>query len=835
MEKPFIAVKKKALLAFLISTLALFAIYYIYQIALQNIRLSVEELAQPNNKLSAVNELYFEINKSEKSFRELVLSESKQSLNDFIQEADMIQKKADSLGKICANNAYQITLMDSIQSFILKRNKLLLNYLNYQKKLQKNNPITKQMAQLNRLVEEEQKIEKALIRSKEEQKITYKIDTLSINQDKQSFWDKLFNRNKNVELKIGSTKKETVQSKVDTVVLQTSNEQQIALQKMLQNLSNIQQQSLQKYQHKELEILQFEKQFTLKITQLLAAIENEFLWQTQANKTKAEQTINQSISKINMLIFTFILATLLVLVLTYFDLHKIDKLSSLLAKASAKANFETQAKQRFLSHMSHEIRTPLQSIIGYTEQLFKSPNNSQEYVQIIHQSSEHLLQVVNEILDYSRIHAGKFTFDTATFWLNQTLKEVTDIVHYQAKEKGLLLEISLPQEPIPPILGDPFRLKQILLNLLSNAIKFTEKGKVSLYVKTEIIAQNLACQIQVCDTGIGIQEDRMQSIFEAFEQAIPENAYHGTGLGLSITKALIEEQGGSIKVSSKIKQGSTFEVNLQYPIAANTESKTSLAPTPILPLQGEVWLVDDDPFIRQLCLLIFQNHHIKHRCFGSAQDLIEAAWLSKPNLVFIDIRMPHMNGFELYQKLLTIWAEPTIMLALTAQALPPERSAILNHGFKDILSKPFKEQALLNALQQYLLPKEQKLAHNLREIDTTNFRKMLGNNLDLVSEMVTQFKLETKQDLNKIESHIANNEWSELSLYFHRMAGRFGQLGAHQLAQELRKVELRLDKPEAEINLIKTKELLAQTAQINEQLLDIVLFHFGVQSTSVDV
>lgn len=836
MEIKYTSIKKKTILAVVISTLALFAVYTIYQYALQNIRQSVIELAKPNSKLQVVNSLYFEINRSEKSFRELILDDSENAFKQFIIEANIIKERADSLRGICDDNLVQRSLMDSIQQLILRRNELVLDYLNFKKNLRIQNPVKKQIKKLSELVAQEQENQKALIRSKEERKISYKIDTLSISSEKQSLWDKLFNRNRNIEVKLGSTKKETVNSKIDTVVLNQDKEQSAAIQKIVSELRFIQKSNLKTDQIKELKIIKFEREFNAKMKQLLSSIEAEFLAQTETAKNQAEENINSSITRINLLMLLFFIAIVVVVFFIFSDVNKINKLNELLAKAKNKAEFESRAKQRFLSTMSHEIRTPLQTILGYTEQSIKQAEKAKELLPMVQKSGEHLLQVVNEILDYSRLNSGKFSFEKNDFEIRKTLTQLTNMLSPQAISKGLNLKMETTLDKDLWVIGDEFRLKQILLNLLGNAIKYTEKGNVILHLSQVITDEKCAFLFKISDTGVGIPSSKLNSIFEAFEQAKQENSYMGSGLGLSITKALIEEQGGSISVESELGKGSVFSFELSYPISnEREESKTDSSPVNIN-RNLEVWMIDDDSFIRNLCAIIFNQQHLKHTCFSNAQELIEAAKNSRPDVLLADIRMPNMNGFELWTELQKIWNKSVPIYALSAQVLPPEKEHILSHGFTGMISKPFKEQELLECL--HMVSKKMGSTDNpnvISSFDFSNLSKMIGNDAESMLSIIKEFQQETISDLENIELLIKDNRADALALHIHKIAGRFAQLGSKELAEMFRRIEKKLDDNTPITEIPELRYSLEKLKYNNQELLNIVFLHLGIERTSIDV
>ena len=359
-------------------------------------------------------------------------------------------------------------------------------------------------------------------------------------------------------------------------------------------------------------------------------------------------------------------------------------------------------KSVFLSNMSHEIRTPLNTIIGMSELIAAAPlpSKEREHAQIVNYASKNLLTLINEILDFSKIEAGRIVFQAQPFDLPELLQRQISLLRFPASQKDLDLELHCAEDLPQGILADPGRLSQILLNLLSNAVKFTEQGKVSLNATVHERLPNgqWLLQFAVRDTGIGIAQEELPNIFEAFKQA-GENTHlqhGGTGLGLAISKQLVELQGGRIEVDSSPEQGSEFRVFLPVGLA---ELPTALKPNTKAALQKlpsrKILLVEDNQFNQLLATELLQQlvENPQITIAENGFEAIEKASAEPFDLIFMDIKMPRMDGFAA-TKALRANGLSTPIIALTANATLEEREKCLQSGLDDYLSKPIEVDLL---------------------------------------------------------------------------------------------------------------------------------------------
>ena len=392
--------------------------------------------------------------------------------------------------------------------------------------------------------------------------------------------------------------------------------------------------------------------------------------------------------------------------------HVLEERSFALAEAKEAAEIANQTKSNFLANISHELRTPLNVILGFTQVMYRDLTltaKQKETLRIINHSGEHLLLLINDVLEVTKIESGKTDLHYSDFDLFYLLESLSDMLKLKAEDKGL--ELLFVQDKNLPryIKSDESKLRQILINLLSNAIKFTKQGMVELQVK--ILDQDEKVTnllFEVIDTGVGIEETEIKSLFEPFVQtASGIKSQQGTGLGLAISRKFAQLMGGNITVTSKLGQGSTFRVNL--PVQSVAEVPTKLRdPRRVIGLAKDqpscrILIVEDRWQNRLLLRNLLEPLRFEVREAENGEEGI-AVWQEwQPHLIFMDIQMPVMNGIDAtkYIKAHDPNSE-TIIIALTANVFNKQRSEILAAGCDDFITKPFKEEILLEKIGQHL-------------------------------------------------------------------------------------------------------------------------------------
>lgn len=397
-----------------------------------------------------------------------------------------------------------------------------------------------------------------------------------------------------------------------------------------------------------------------------------------------------------------------------------------LLQAKEAADAASRAKSEFLANMSHELRTPLNAILGFAQLMQRDQALTTEHQQnldIISRSGEHLLALINDILEMAKIEAGRVTLVPKKFDLHGLLDNLHRMLQLSADSKGL--QLVFDRHPAVPdqVITDESKLRQVLINLLGNAIKFTQQGQVTLWVRftpepdchpprhgAEGAIESGRLEVAVEDTGPGIAPEEMGKLFGAFEQTRTGlNSGQGTGLGLPISRKFVQLMGGDIQVSSQVGQGSQFcfstlvgigKPEPQGPAIGNRQNVLRLAPNqPTYRL-----LVADDSSSNRLLLvkfLTFLGFEVREACNGQEAVTLWESW--NPDLIWLDMRMPILNGYEVARHIrASATGQSTIIIALTASAFEEERQKMLMAGCNDFVRKPFRQEALAQILAQYL-------------------------------------------------------------------------------------------------------------------------------------
>ncbi|RBL90731.1 response regulator [Chitinophaga flava] len=433
--------------------------------------------------------------------------------------------------------------------------------------------------------------------------------------------------------------------------------------------------------------------------------------QTEVNRTtRLIDTSGQKAQSWGTVLVLFAcLTSLLAFLYITSRIHRQEQLIEALDESQRQEKNLAAVKDQFLANMSHEIRTPMNAVLGFTHLLQAQPLNekSKEYVNAIAGAGRNLLEIINDILDLSKIESGMMRIEATSFSLRGVLHSIDTLFRAKAEEKHLHFSIQADEEVSDLLYGDVMRLTQILVNLTSNAIKFTPEGEVNIQV-ARIWAEekNVRLLFTVRDTGIGIEAEQLDSIFDRFNQAEVSTTrkYGGTGLGLTIVKQLIELQNGFISVESKTGQGSTFKVELPYTLGEMMPEDTdNLYAENDLPIHPNIRLLvaEDNRMNQNLLRHLLSSWQLQYRVVNNGREALQALEKQVFDLVLMDIQMPEMDGYTTVTKIRKELHSNIPVIAMTAYAMEGEREKCLQMGMNDYISKPIDENMLYRMVQVY--------------------------------------------------------------------------------------------------------------------------------------
>ena len=457
-----------------------------------------------------------------------------------------------------------------------------------------------------------------------------------------------------------------------------------------------------------------------------------------------------------------------------------------------------KSKQQFLSNMSHEIRTPMNAIIGFTKVVLKTDLNEKqkEYLSAIKLSGDALIVLINDILDLAKVDSGKMSFEQVPFKLAASISAMLHVFETKIQEKNLELVTEYDTNIPKVLLGDPVRLHQIILNLVSNAIKFTSKGKIT--VRVHLLDEDEgSCTVEfaISDTGIGIDEAKIDNIFDNFQQATSGTSrlYGGTGLGLAIVKQLVEPQGGTVSVKSKIDEGSTFSFTLRF---QKTNSDAQLE-TEIVELETEtknikVLVVEDMPLNQLLMKTLLDDFGFERDIADNGKIAIEKLQTDSYDIILMDLQMPVMNGFEATEYIRNTMYSKIPIIALTADVTTVDLAKCKSVGMNDYIAKPVDERILyskiVSLVKKTSLQKVVELVIADMKESPIEIKKTKCINLDylnvrtksnpkLMMEMISIYLQQTPPLIDSMKQSVLDKDWDLLAAAAHKIIPSFSIMG----------------------------------------------------------
>lgn len=522
------------------------------------------------------------------------------------------------------------------------------------------------------------------------------------------------------------------------------------------------------------------------------------------------------------------------------ELEHREKAEQEMRLARDEADQANNAKSDFLARMSHEMRTPLNAIIGYLYLLSKSELDGRQkrYCNSIHLASENLLAQINDVLDFSKIESGNLTFEKIQFHLPELIQEVCAVMENEAKQKRLSFQCEISGKLPSAVQGDPAKLRQLLINLVGNAVKFTQEGAVTLSVcAAESDTESCTVEFAVCDTGIGIQLEELEKIFEPFVQsdAGVTRKYGGTGLGLAICRRIVETASGgqeTLQVESQPGKGSRFHFRMRFARMGDAVADlTDIVDDPIVSdaetLQSgkTVLLVDDNEINLAMEKEIIETYGVAVTVAQSGAEALRAAEQASFSLIFMDIRMPDMDGYEAAQKIRRIERHYfTPIVALSADAVSGVNEKVRIAGMNDYATKPLKPEKLKALLKKYFdLAADTPVvppAHKENWFAWEECLQNLGGNEALLIKLAEKFLHSQKNSAQYIAAHVRRGSYGNANKILHDLLGLSGNLCCHELYRASKALKSELAEGQSGRSLDAFLEVWHQTQEAMQTYLD---------------
>ena len=615
-------------------------------------------------------------------------------------------------------------------------------------------------------------------------------DTLVAEPEKRGFLARLFNRQKEEK----SDHSAVAQPAAEDI----RNEFMKAQRQIEENLKRL--------KSREAELIETNQDLTNKMSQLTGLLEYMEKKRLEKNTAEADKLAITTKNRITMLGIFVVMLVMAILFLLFRFLRRNSETQKLLVQAKAGAEELARTKELFIANVSHEMKTPLNAIYGITEQMLQRDldQDTKEELTIVRNSSRHLYSLVNDTLDLARIHSGMITIHPVDFDPDAILTEAIELVKPDARDKKLELRYLKSNELPDALLGDPVRLKQMVLNLLSNALKFTEKGRVTLEADVNRDSDNYLLKVKVSDTGTGIPAADLDKVFEEFVQSSSNDParHRGTGLGLPIVKKMAELQGGKVYLSSTLGKGTVVEFSIPYspgnPKSLGEEDKQEVLPLPEL-LKKKILVVDDEPYNRYLLAMIFNKWGLYFDEAVDGLEAVERASGTDFDIILMDVRMPGMDGYNASKEILKVRKDIRI-IALTATSGQEEREKSKSAGMVAVLSKPFTEgqlTTLLNSCVSSTLKVHKSEATKVTkssangspDVDLAELKRMTDGNKEFFLEMIQIFIQSTGKGVTEMNEAFRKEDYEALSNAAHKMASPVKHLRADGLYAKIKQLE----------------------------------------------
>lgn len=821
-------IKYKLFIGFVLALVTIGSAAYYSYTSFEKLLSSVRTLSNPNESVEILQDMMNKIQEADVYMRNYTMTTKDTVIDQYMDKMEEIRIDVDKL-KSSTSFADSPAVIDTLNEILQDKADLMYALVQFKNSAEYGELAEKAMGQISQTMENPQKQENTIVANTTTdpgikqsapqttaQTPALDDDSKKKKKDKkekdEGFLKNIFSGSKSrdadpqavtVVTLTDTAKTGTSEIKIDLAQNPTLDVAEV--RKILLEIDKEQEQYNTQLTNRELEILASDKVIMNKLKTLVDRIQDDEKLLMEAQYAQAGYNAQSSSRVILYISVAALLIGLIFMGIILNDINRSNKYKRELEEARISAEQLAKAKEEFLANMSHEIRTPLNAIIGFSEQLTLTPlhQTQKNYLKAVQQAGTHLLNTVNDILDISKIEAGKLPLEEKSFRMKDIIEEVCSILRVKAGEKNLKMECSTDLNCDKYVIGDPFRIMQILYNLAGNAIKFTENGYVRIECSGEVYKHKMEYKIEIIDTGIGIENEKLNLIFESFTQA--DNAttrkFGGTGLGLSISKKLAEFMNGSIKVKSEINIGSVFTVMLPFPIAKEGEIEIAKQETTSEKnLTGlEILIVDDEPYNLMLSEVILKKHGAKTTTAISGKEALTKIEAQYFDIILADLQMPEIDGYMLAKKIREKFIDVPL-IALTANVMQGETELIKKVGFNGILLKPYREYELLRMIAEHSPVVIGEDPHKVVNIQPENMNgaalydlgevKIFTDNDSAVLVPVLESFIENNQiNLKQLGLYIQENDISGIKNTAHKMLPSYNHFKAYDIITELKYLE----------------------------------------------
>ena len=710
---------------------------------------TIENLQKPDTRISDLNLLVLNVNNAESDVRSFAITRNKDYLASYYNMVSASDSQMIHLKSLFAGYEKEF---DDISKSVKKKFELYDELID----LRYRQLINEAMSKISGNVKD----------------IIIPADSDSVAETKQSFFKRLFSSGKRMR-----------ELEEKAILLDSLNElQSQKLSSIKKTVTAAQENEVKQISilsEKELLLLEQDKALKEQLQEQVNNLEGKIRIN---NEIQSQKVVYDSRQQMQTVMAVTLFASVFILLLSIIILTGISRANRYkteLEKAKAKSEQLAKFKEDFLASMSHEIRTPLSAITGFTKRLLNTSATSEQkqYIRTIDMAGDHLLNIVNDVLDLSRIETGKLQLKNENFSVAALVNDVYSMLSQKASEKHINFTADTTSVMRDVVEGDPLRLRQILINIVANAIKFTNEGSVHLMVTKP---EKDKYSFKVSDTGIGIPEEKLQRIFNPYEQADNiEKNYGGTGLGLAITGKITELLHGDIAIESRLQKGTVITVTIPYRQVETADAHTTVSKQEEKYLLNEnILIAEDDDLNRELAIASLKEAGADVITAHNGKEAIEKILLNNPVAVLMDVQMPEMNGRQAVMFIREHISKTLPVIGITANMMNDARQECADAGMNEVLLKPFDTKQLATILLPLIeRHKEQSaLVTDVFSFNLSSLYKTSNGKSDFVIKMLKIFVSSNTKLFDNTLRFTEEEKYTEAAAHLHRMIPSFRQL-----------------------------------------------------------